>query len=360
LPAVGAGAAIGLVGLIRPLEGLVVAVVMGLWSLGSRHPRLRVLPSAVLTLSTIATSAIVAPYDKVLTGVAGRFPIMMYSDKYYGPGANDMGFGPNRGMGWVGLDPFPGHGLRDVVVNSLLNGSAMSVELFGWLCGSLILLVAMLSARRLRALDWSMFGIILFVVGVHALYWFSGGPDFGARYWYLIIVPCAVLTARAPAVLFASDDSSRSRSTVAMLALSLGGLLLFVPWRSVEKYYHYRKMTPDGERFVKSTPLGNALVLVRGRRHPDYEETALTNPLDLRDAGTVFAWDRSRQIRADVVAKYPDRQVYVIDGPTITGGGFRVVAGPLPPGSLALQLPSSDELPAVTDVRYDGVKKRTP
>jgi hypothetical protein len=284
---------------------------------------------------------------------------MMYSDKYYGPGANDMGFGPNRGMGWVGLDPFPGHGFRDVVVNSLLNGSAMSVELFGWVCGSLIAILAVLAVRRVRALDVAMFGIIALVVGVHAFYWFSGGPDFGARYWYLVLMPCVVLTARAPQLLFGASSGARSRANVAFVALSLGGLLLFVPWRSVEKYYRYRKMTPDATRFIAQHSLGKALVLVRGRHHPDYEETALENPLDLRSDATIFAWDRSRAVRADVVSKYPDRPVYFIDGPTITGGGFRIAAGPLSPGSLAADLPSSDEMPVVTDVRYDGVKKRT-
>ena len=42
-------------------------------------------------------------------------------------GTNDLGFGANRGLGWSGLDPFPGHGVLDVIVNAALNAAAQ-----GW------------------------------------------------------------------------------------------------------------------------------------------------------------------------------------------------------------------------------------
>ena len=33
-------------------------------------------------------------------------------------------------------------------------------------------------------------------IGTFFFYWYSGGPDFGARYWYLILVPLVVLSVR--------------------------------------------------------------------------------------------------------------------------------------------------------------------
>lgn len=360
-PAALAGVATGMVGLIRPLEGVVVALVLGVWSLGATHRLFRLLPSAALTVVTVAVGALTFPYNAHLTGKATLFPLVMYSDKYYGPGANDLGFGASRGMGWGGLDPFPGHGLRDVVVNSLLNGSALNLELFAWATGSLVLIVAMIATRRLSRTDWVLVGAAALVAGIHALYWFSGGPDFGARYWYLTIAPLVALTARAPAVLFGPATVGAARATAAVLALTASSVLTFVPWRAVEKYHDYRGMTPAARELVRGHDFGRSLVLVRGRRQPDYHMASLENPLDLRSDTTIWAWDRTAEARAAVVAHYPDRPVYIVDGPTITGGGYRIVAGPLPPGTLAPELPSSEDIPAVMPRRAnDGIQRRAP
>ncbi len=347
-PAALAGIATGAVSLIRPLEGLIVAVTLGLWSLRARSRWHRVLPSAALTVFTGLTALLVLPYNARLSGSPYRFPIMMYVDKYYHPGANDLGFGPNRGMGWGSLDPFPGHGLRDVVVNSLLNGSALNLELFAWATGSLVLLVALVCSRRLRALDLSMLGVMALVTGLHALYWFSGGPDFGARYWFLLIVPAVILTARAPDALFGVDTTGSRRTLVAVAALAAAALTVWVPWRAVEKYHGYRYMGAQMRAFVREHPTGRSLVLVRGLRTPDYHEAAMANPLDLHADTTIFAWDRSPAIRAAVVAAYPDRPVYILDGPTLTGSGYRIIAGPLAPGSTAPEIASSEQIPRLT------------
>lgn len=361
-PAAAAGVGVGVIGLIRPLEGLAVALVLGLWSLTARHRWFRLLPSAALTVVTVAVTALHLPYNAALSGDARRFPIMMYVDKYYGPGANDMGFGPNRGMGWGGLDPWPGHGVRDVLLNSLLNGAALNLEMFAWATGSLVLLVALLASGRLRRMDWAMLGVIGLVVGLHAFYWFGGGPDFAARYWFLVLVPCIALTARAPAALLGGGTPAATRGVVAVLALSASAMLTWMPWRSVEKYHGFRYMTPAMRDFIAATPLENALVLVRGRRHPDYHQAAIENPLDLGDrTRTIFAWDRTADIRRAAVAAFPSRQVYIVDGPTITGGPFRIVAGPLPAGSLAAEIPSSGDIPSVVGKEgSDGVQRRAP
>ena len=362
LPAAVAGLGVGMIGLIRPLEGLAVAMVLGLWSLSARHRWFRLLPSAALTVVTVLVSALVIPYNAALTGSGRRFPIMMYVDKYYAPGANDMGFGPNRGMGWGGLDPWPGHGLRDVLLNSLLNGAALNLEMFGWATGSLVVLVALVCSMRLRRTDWAMLGVIALVVSLHAFYWFGGGPDFAARYWYLVIIPCVALTARAPSALFGDGTPAATRSTAAMLALSAAALLTWMPWRSVEKYYRFRHMAPAMREFLAINPMTSGLVFIRGRRHPDYHQAALENPLDLTDSSrTIFAWDRTSDVRRATVTAFPQRAIYIVDGPTITGKGFHLVAGPLPPGSLLPSLPSSADLPAVVGREAtDRVQPQTP
>jgi hypothetical protein len=70
-------------------------------------------------------------------------------------------------------------------------------------------------------------------------------------------------------------------------------------------------------------------VLIRGERFPDYASAAVYNPLDLRGNAPVYAWDRNPDVRAKTLKVYADRAVWIIEGPSITGAGFKVVAGPL-------------------------------
>lgn len=345
----GGGLAIGAVSLVRPLEGLATALLLGVWSLPARWwdavRRGRIaefVPSALLAAGAVASGLLVRPYNAYMTGDPSYFPIMAYIDKYYVKGSNDLGFGANRGLGWTGLDPFPGHGAVDVVVNANLNITSITTELHGWATGSLLAILLLFALRRLQRPDWWHVIVLLTIAGVHSLYWFSGGPDFGARYWFLIIVSCAALAARgvlelgatltadagAPAP--ASPQAPRERhATRAAFALTFAALVTFFPWRAVDKYYHYRNMRPDVPRLAEQHGFGRSLVFVRGRRHPDYASAAAYNPLDLRASVPLYAWDVSPEARDEALRVYADRPVWIVDGPTRTGNGFQVVAGPL-------------------------------
>lgn len=346
----GGGLAIGAVSLVRPLEGLATALLLGVWSLPPRwwHAarQLRIpefVPSALLAAGAVVSGALVRPYNAYMTGDPSYFPIMAYIDKYYAKGSNDLGFGANRGLGWPGLDPFPGHGAVDVVVNANLNVTSINSELLGWATGSLLAIMLLFALRRLGRADWSHVFVVLTIMGVHALYWFSGGPDFGARYWFLIIVSCAALSARGVEELGATLTGARDAGAVAggapspgvghttraALALSCAALLTFFPWRAVDKYHHYRNMRPDVPRLAAEHGFGRSLVFVRGRRHPDYASAAAYNPLDLHADVPLYAWDISPEARREALRVYADRPVWILDGPTRTGGGYRVVAGPL-------------------------------
>jgi hypothetical protein len=336
-----AGLCTGAVSLIRPLEGLAVAALVGPWSLGARGRKFRFSPSAWLVAGTMLSGALTFPYSRLLTGDPTRFPLMAYIDKYYAPGSNDMGFGPNRGLGWSGLDPFPGHGPADVVVNALLNTSQVNIELLGWPTGAVLLIGLLLArgARRLTRQDAWLLAAVAVVTGSHAFYWFSGGPDFGARYWYLIIVPCVALVARAvrtgvsgsahetpPGI---AGQGREVRTVVGALLLMILSVTVYVPWRAAGKYRHYRGMRADVRDLARDDRLTNALVLVRGRRHPDYASAAIYNPIDLHSRAPVFAWDASEEIRERVLEAYASRPVWIVDGPSLTRQGYRLVAGPL-------------------------------
>jgi hypothetical protein len=341
--AVVAGAGIGILALIRPLEGFIAAVLLGFWVLLSGRFRARIIPVSVMAVASIATAASTLPYNAYYTGDPTYFPIMAYTDALYGPGSNALGFGADRGLPFGALDPFPGHGLADAAVNSALNAFQVSVELLGWMTGSLVLIAVLLVSRSMRRADVWMLVAILTVAGAHALYWFSGGPDFGARYWYLIIVPCLVLVARGTGVVSAAfrDPRDRVRPLLAALALCVGTLTAFVPWRSADKYFHYRAMQPGIREILRERDIGRDLVLVRGLRMPDYMSAVPYGALAPEDESPIIAWDRDDALRSSVLDAYRDRVVWIVDGPTRTGAGYRLVGGPVPAEQLIRDLSSS-------------------
>jgi 4-amino-4-deoxy-L-arabinose transferase-like glycosyltransferase len=344
---VASGTVLGLIAMIRPLEGLCVALLLAAWAFGSAPVTgwvRRLAPVVVLAGISAAVSFLQAVYNHGLTGGATVFPVMRYLNLQYGEGSNELGFGANRGFGWTGLDPFPGHGPIDVAINSALNTFLVNVELLGWSIGSLLLILFLLAWGRPRRADWLMVIAGLGVVAAHAFYWFSGGPDFGARYWYLVLVPGLALTVRGFETLGErlktglGDRVGPARALAAAGLLSLSAMVTFMPWRAADKYWHYRNMRPDIRQIAKERHFGADLIIVRGARHPDYASAAVYNPIDLKAPQPIYVWQREPEIVAEVLRAYADRNVWVIDGPTLTHDGFRVVAGPVPARRMLEQL----------------------
>lgn len=336
-----AGAAIGLLALFRPLEMVIVGALLGPWALAARGRRWRFSPALLVGLGAAAAGSLTLPYNRHFTGSAHTFPVMAYMDATFGPGSNALGFGAARGAGWSGADPFPGHGPLDAAINANLNLFAINVDLFGWATGSLVAIFLALLAGRPDGAARRMLLAIAAVVGAQSLYWFSGGPDFGARYWYLAIVPCVVLAARGIESVAGRAAGAlpraRERVAAAVALLCFASLGVFVPWRAIDKYRHYRGMRPDLRQLAADRPWRDALVLVRGWRHPDYASAAVYNPLDFAAPAPVFVWDRGG-VRSRLVAAFPKRSYWLVDGPTASGDGYRVVAGPLTASEL-LALP---------------------
>lgn len=329
------GAAIGAASLVRPLEGLAMAIILGLWALPVRGRLFRFSPVACVAAGAILVGAIQLGYNQRITGDPGTFPIMAYTDSLYGPGTNALGFGPDRGLGWAGLDPLPGHGPIDVVINTNLNGFAVNIELLGWSTGSLLFVLFLVLSGSVRGADWFMLGWLGTVVGIHSFYYFAGGPDFGARYWFLIVVPTIVLTVRGVEALAGSLSRRIGSSTVAVrvglipLALSAAALLNFFPWRAIDKYHHYRGMRPGVQQLAKEYDFGRGLVFIRGPRIPDYASAVVYSPVNPESDEPIYALLKNPGVRAPVVDAYPDRPIWIVDGPTRTGAGYQVVAGPV-------------------------------
>ncbi len=334
------GLALGMIALIRPLDAVGMAGLLGLWVLGLGGKRLKFTSLVAFGLGVALIGSTELVYNALLTGHPLVFPINAYTDRLFGPNANAYGFGPDRGMGWA-LDPNPGHSPTDALINSNLNISVLNTDLLGWSIGSLLLVLLWLVWGQYRRSDWLMVAVIGVFYTLHFFYYFSGGPDFGARYWFLMIVPLVVLAARGLHLISVrlTDQPGQHRASVRpyvlMVALTLMTLINFVPWRAIDKYPHFRGMRADIRDLAASYHFGASLVLVRGDQDPDYASAIVYNPLDLQAPLPIYVWDRDASTRAQILAAYPNRPVWLVDGPTVTGRGFVVVAGPLTAAEVA-------------------------
>lgn len=345
------GASVGMVGLIRPLEGVIVGLLVGgligLWVFGVGGKRLKITAAAAWGFGCALLGTAALYYNYKMTGSPTRFPIMVWADKYFGLNSNAMGFGPERGAGWQ-LDPFPGHSPLDAVINSNLNITTINTELFGWATGSLMLIALMYFTRspfKLSKSDLVMTLLMALVFTAHFFYWFSGGPDFAARYWFLMIVPCVALSVRGLQSLVnrltreaPQPHLPRTRTLVGVLALCLMAAVNFTPWRAIDKYHNYLGMRPDIRQLATQHNFGKSLALIRGEQFPDFASAAIYNPINLQADAPVYAWDQTPELRAKLLQQYADRPVWIINGPSITKAGFQIVEGPTPAQALLEQM----------------------
>jgi hypothetical protein len=290
-------------------------------------------------------AALIFPYNRAVTGNP-RYPAHeAWADAHYGPGVDVLGFGPNVGVSsWPNLDPLPGHGAADVVLNLNKNLFMVNIDLFGWATGSLIFLYVALARGGWRRSDAFLNVLVAaYVVGYSAFY-FSGGPDLGARYWYPILIALGALCARGAQTI---ASAWQSRAAIAEPGARLGAFVLIatvsaaavmLPWRAITKHYRYRGITPEVRELAAANRFGRALVFVRAPENGrDYQSAFMLNPRTLEDAGPVYAYDAGPAHRAAVVAHYRDRPVWVIGrgAPTVeTTNPLHVLAGPLPPGTV--------------------------
>ena len=338
-----AGLATGALMLTRAFDGLLVAVAVPLTVLLDRRITQGWLPTLVTGLAAAAIAALIFPYNQSVTGRADYPPHEAWADGRYGPGVDVLGFGPGVGiLNWPNLDPLPGHGPADVVLNLNKNLFMANVDLFGWAMGSLVFVWLAMGIGGWQRRDGAMLALIaIFIVGYSA-FWFSGGPDLGPRYWYPLVVPLAVLTTRGVQmlgpVLTAKGKLTYAGARLGVLVCvaTVGAAVTVLPWRAATKHYRYRGIGSEVRTLAASRGFEHALVFVRTDIRADYQSAFVLNPRTLDDPGTIYAMDAGPEARAAVVRRFADRPVWVIGRrPTESGATvFDVLAGPLAPGTI--------------------------
>jgi Dolichyl-phosphate-mannose-protein mannosyltransferase len=328
-----AGASLGVLALTRMFEAVLLGPAILLWCLWPWASRLSWRGLTGMAMAGALVGGLIFPYSYFVTGNPLQPPHNKYIAQLWYAGADRLGFGPDIGnVNWPHLDPGPGHGLYDVLLNAHMNSFMVNVDLFGWAFGSLGFLLLLLfwgGWKRPDNLFWMLAGSIS--LG-HGLYWFSGGPDFGARYWYQILVPAVVLTARGivelqrrwPEAIGGREASPRIGVFVA--AACLISLANYIPWRSLDKYHHFWGIRGEIRRFAAQHDFGNGLVFVRAADDVDYVSAMLLNPPTLDSPGPIFARDLGPESRAAISRRFPDRPVWIVEAP-VPLGPYRLVAG---------------------------------
>jgi hypothetical protein len=345
-----AGVSLGMLFLTRPFDAALVGPVVALWAVGLGARRVS-MPSL---LATGTAAALVAGlyflYNAALTGNPFAAPHQLWAERLFGPGVEVLGFGPNVGIPlWRNADPLPGHGIADVLLNANKNFSLLNFELFGWAAGSLVLACIAMQPSAVGWRDSVMIGILVSVIGGHAFYWAPGGPDFGARYWYLTIVPLAVLTIRGADMVVRGlcargrDPSATAGRVVAFIAFaSVAGLSIVVPWRSMTKYHRYRDIGRDFQVITQRRGINDALIFVHSPTRSDYQAAFNFNPLTLTEPGNIFVRDLGAEPAAAILKQFPSRPVWII-GRESEADMIDVISGPFPPGTNPPRLPIASE-----------------
>jgi len=350
LSAVGAGALMGLLFLARPLDGLTVGTLTGLWCLTALRDVSGWRIVLGYGLGCVAVGALIFPYDYYLIGDPLAHPINRYFDRVWHPGANRLGFGPDIGPPhqWGGYDLYPGHSPSEAVINAQNYGYSLNTELFGWGTGSLMLVFVHLVWGRITRNDVYMIALCIVLMAVFGLYWFTATYYIGPRYLFLMLLPLTILTVRGIGTL-------RHRLTGAICAAALPGrrlgmaiaLLCFVgagvltSYRSVTRYFEARGVHADIHSIMAEHDLRGALVFVRqvgnvwdARADREFGSAFMYNAPDFSGTGPIFARDLGPASNKAVAANYPDRPIYFILGRSKTVDRARLIRGPVTRESL--------------------------
>ncbi len=311
------GAAGGMLFLTRPLDAATGGLVVALWSFGLLGGER--LSYRSLVIAGVASGAFVLigmAYNQAITGDPMLSPYRMWTDAAWGAGRDRLGFGADIGnRAWPNIDPLPGHGMADVVLNLNKNLFQTNVDLFGWACGSLLLPVLYLTSRWTSREDRIWIALAVVLPAGYSLYWFSGGPDHGARYWYPLLVPFLLFTARSIERLHAMwrrpDTLPFVRPMVGVAVLA--ACLTFVPWRATTKYFRYREVGADLSQEVSRRGIQHALVFVHAPERETYQAGFNYNSPRLDGPDNVYARLLDVQSRERLTAHFADRDWWIAE-----------------------------------------------
>ena len=247
------GAALGIATVIRPYDGAIASLVVGLFQLRSAWRSRPLLRSLVVQVLVGAVPVIVLLLvNRATTGHALTFAYDVLNGPEHRPGFH---------MSPLGFEHTPRHGLY--VVSSYL--MRLNIALLGWPVPALALVVATLVWQR-QATRWDH--LLLLLLGAvllgYAYYWGEGSFQ-GPRFLYLVAPVLLILTARLPSVLLERVNRPFARVAVALLV----PLWMAAAWLSPSSSSQVFGMWSLSERARQHDSVATLITVAAAERHLD-------------------------------------------------------------------------------------------
>ncbi len=316
LAALGAGAAVGVLLLTRPLTAVGISlpfVVIALVDVVRDRSSFR--RYALMAAGALPIIAMLLVYNNATTGSPFRtaYELWWPYDK--------IGFGPEYGTN--------GHSVDDAVRNTRSNLRDLAVVLFGWPWRlSLIPVVLAVVAAALRVArrgisrqttaDLLLMGIVVSLIAIHMLYWTSG-KMYGPRYYFEAIGALALLSARGLVLIWDVINRLASRLEFPWRFVKLAApllLLMFVGYNlfvtlpdEAARYRDWNGVHRDDLEAVEAADLENALVFVPRPNWQAYAPLFLANSTTL-DGDVIYAVDRGDQRNLVLMRDFPNRNFF--------------------------------------------------
>lgn len=304
-----AGAALGLMFAVRPVEAGLISAPTLMWLIFSKDGA----PGrALLAAVGVGVGALpVLAYNRAMTGSALLSPARAQTDALWGAGADRFGFGAGVGQPGGGgeLDLWPGHSAGEGSVNVLNLISSLQFEMMGWPVGSLVFVICFLLWQRPDRRDLTMMAVaVLFLVAAF-LYWDADAYYVGPRVLFLAAFPLIYLSARGYQSIRTrfpdKDELAFVRIDSLFWYACVFGFCVFLPWRAVTKYYEFDRFHPTVLEDAAEGRFEGKVVLVRPNGDPG--STLMLNDPWL--GGTVYLVDTGTLDTAALAAAFPGREV---------------------------------------------------
>jgi 4-amino-4-deoxy-L-arabinose transferase-like glycosyltransferase len=343
-PAVGCGAALGMLALTRSLTAAGIGLPIGIWLLAMivRDRRNLRLAGCVAGGALPFVIALLA-YNWYTTGSPFQTGYELWWDW------DRIGFGE-------GISRDRNYTLYEAWDNMKSNVGDLSMYLYGWparlsvvpavFAAALAVYRAVVWWRRPRrrrgavernANLWDLFlaGTVASLICVHLIYW-TDGQMYGPRYYFEIIGALALLTSRGliQAATVLSERIGRaglSRATAQATALS--AILVVVTLLSLhnarnfsqarfDEFRDWYGINRDGLETVDDAGITHAIVFVKVETWSEYAPFFLESAPAL-DGDIIYAIDRGPAANRRLLADYPGREAYVFEGGRIVRVGMR-------------------------------------
>lgn len=348
IAAFAAGCLLGYLFLTRPMEGLLIGTLTGIWALSFSLSWSSFKIVVAFGVGCILIGCGLFYFNAYLTGDPFSTPLNVYVSEIWGEGRNGYGFRENVGPpNWGGVDLYPGHNPLEAVIHLQNNFYFLNSEFLGWGIGSLWLASIFLLWGKWTRIQTYLAAIVATTLTLYSLYWFAGSFYIGPRYWFLMFVPLVVFSVAGLDTLRFRMESISPNALVSQRAYATFGMLcvcsalIFTTWLGLNKYPDMRGYHGDYIEMSHSKQFQNALVFVHAEGEPEYGSALANIDPTFKSVRPIFALDLGRDVNARLVQAFPDRSIFFVNGRNGRSDKVEIVRGPLTRNDFLLDQPET-------------------